>query len=77
MKKIQTLSTAMTLVLVFTISAFAGQMETDFNGPPPPPPDQTQALGGSSTITGQMDTDGQIAIMVTAVGVLESILPLF
>jgi hypothetical protein len=78
MKNIRQFCAAVALACVFTLSTFAGQMETGITEPPPP----------ASTTDGQMETGiaGQITtgsseavdpVTEIALSLLQNLLPLF
>lgn len=85
MKTLLRLCAVFVLILILTLSTFAGDMETGITAPPPPPDSQAMASGDSSTmLVGQMDTTptGEMSTGVTAsdstlLNLLQSVLSIF
>ena len=81
MKTLRQLCVASVLTLTFSLSAFAGEIQTTVTSPPPP---QTVTANGEiqTTITGQAETDSSEATVAGSVtesvmNLLESVLSLF
>lgn len=78
MKNLRQLCAAFVLALMFTLPAFAGQMDTTFA--PPPPPLATTEGQMPTTVTGQITTVNSEAVdPVTqmALNLLQSVMSLF
>ena len=83
MKKLKQLTSAVALILVFTLTAFAGIIETPVVSPPPPPPPDSS----SATTSGIIDTPGpgvtqgpglaSDSVTEVALSLLQSVLSVF
>lgn len=85
MKNLRRFCAAVALALVFTFSAFAGEMSTPGDVPPPPPPQNQVATTGDIgcpgvSAMGEMSTPGAVAVdpvTEAALGLLQSLLSVF
>ena len=80
MKKLKQLTSAVALILVFTVTAFAGIIETPVV-PPPPPPDSSSSIAtpGDMETPGVTQGPGLASDSVTevALSLLQSVLSVF
>jgi hypothetical protein len=82
MKKLKQLTSAVALILVFTVTAFAGIIETPAVPPPPPPPPESSS---SVAAPGGMETPGVTqgpglasdSVTEVALSLLQSVLSVF
>ncbi len=81
MKKLKQLTSAVALILVFTVTAFAGIIETPAVPPPPPPPDSSSSIAtpGDMETPGVTQGPGLASDSVTevALSLLQSVLSVF
>ena len=82
MKKLKQLTAAVALILVFTVTAFAGIIETPVVSPPPPPPaDSSSAMapGIIDTPRAATQSPGLASDSITklALSLLQSVLSVF